>query len=77
MPDPLPLSARSPAYNTRMSDTDFPPKDQAEDPSDKTVADAAKNSKDNQDLQQPPASDKSPNPRAPLARDPSGGRPAN
>ena len=60
-----------------MSDTDFPPKDQPADPSDKTVADAAKNSRDNADLQQPPATDKSPDPRASLARDPSGGRPAN
>ncbi|BAM04991.1 hypothetical protein [Phycisphaera mikurensis] len=56
---------------------DHPPKDQPADPADQTVADAASKSKDNADLQQPPASEKSPNPRAPLARDPSGGRPAN
>ena len=60
-----------------MSDTDFPPKDQAKDPSEQTVADAAAKSKDKTDGQQPPATDKSPDPRAPLSRDPSGGRPAN
>ena len=60
-----------------MSATDFPPKDQPNDPADQTVGDAADKSKDNADLQKPPASDKAPNPRSPLPRDPSGGRPAN
>lgn len=46
------------------------------DPADRTVADAAAEDPAQANLNKGPTSDKNPNPRAPLARDP-GQRPAN
>jgi hypothetical protein len=58
-----------------MSD-EFPPKDQPQDPTQgKTIADAAKGEGDTQSTK--PVNDRNPSPKAPLARDPSGQRPAN